>query len=52
VHVTNELSGLVAPDGQALPSQQERSLRVFIKESGAWRVTAFQNTLVRPFNAQ
>jgi len=52
VHVTNELSGLVAPDGKALPSQQERSLRVFIKESGTWRVTAFQNTLVRPFSAQ
>lgn len=51
VHVTNELSGLVAPDGQALPSHRERSLRVFVKESGVWRVAAFQNTLVRPFNA-
>jgi uncharacterized protein (TIGR02246 family) len=51
VHVTNELSGLVAPDGQTLPSQQENSLRVFVKESGVWRVAAFQNTLVRPFNA-
>jgi len=51
-HVTNELSGLAAPDGQALPAHRELSLRVFVKESGAWRVTAFQNTLVRPFNAQ
>ena len=51
VHVTNELSGLVAPDGQTLPSHQEISLRVFVKESGVWRVAAFQNTLVRPFNA-
>src|SRR5699024_4312930 len=50
VHVKNELSGLLAPDGQSLPSHQELSLRVFVKESGTWRVTAFQNTLVRPFN--
>jgi uncharacterized protein (TIGR02246 family) len=50
VHVTNELSGLVAPDGQALPSHQELSLRVFVKEAGAWRVAAFQNTMIRPFN--
>lgn len=28
-HVTNELSGLVAPDGQSLPSHQELSLRVY-----------------------
>jgi uncharacterized protein (TIGR02246 family) len=49
VHVKNELSGLVATDGQALPSHQELSLRVFIKESGVWRVAAFQNTLIRPF---
>jgi uncharacterized protein (TIGR02246 family) len=49
VHVTNELSGLVAPDGQALPSHQELSLRVFVKEAGAWRVAAFQNTMIRPF---
>jgi len=40
VHVTNELSGLVAPDGQTLPSHQELSLRVFAKESGIWRVAA------------
>jgi uncharacterized protein (TIGR02246 family) len=51
VHVTNELSGLVTPDGRTLPSHQECSLRVFVKESGVWQVAAFQNTLVRPFNA-
>jgi uncharacterized protein (TIGR02246 family) len=51
VHVTNELSGLVAPDGQALPSHQELSLRVFVKESGNWRVAAFQNTMIRPFTS-
>jgi uncharacterized protein (TIGR02246 family) len=38
VHVTNELSGLAAPDGQALPPHQELSLRVSPKTpaSGAW----------------
>jgi hypothetical protein len=30
-HVTNELSGLVAPDGKQLPSHRELSLRVFEK---------------------
>ena len=47
----NELSGLVAPDGQTLPSHQELSLRVFAKESGVWSVAAFHNTMVRPFGA-
>lgn len=48
-HVTNELSGLIAPDGQRPPPHQELSLRVFVKEQGRWRVAAFHNTLVRPF---
>jgi uncharacterized protein (TIGR02246 family) len=48
-HVTNELSGLVGPDGQGLPSHQELSLRVFVKDAGDWRVAAFHNTMVRPF---
>jgi uncharacterized protein (TIGR02246 family) len=50
-HVTNELSGLVAPDGQPLPSHQELSLRVFIKDGDAWKVAAFHNTMIRPFAA-
>jgi ketosteroid isomerase-like protein len=33
VHVTNELSGLVNADGQALPSHRELSLRVFVKDA-------------------
>jgi len=49
VHVTNELSGLVAPDGTALPSHQELSLRVLAKQDGRWQVAAFHNTMVRPF---
>jgi len=51
-HVTNELSGLVAPDGQALPSHQELSLRVFTKTDGGWKVAAFHNTMIRPFATQ
>ena len=50
VHVTNELGGLVNSSGQTLPTHQEMSLRVLVKESGAWRLTAFQNTLVAPFD--
>jgi uncharacterized protein (TIGR02246 family) len=48
-NVTNELSGLVAPDGRALPSHQELSLRVFVKDAGRWQVAAFHNTMVAPF---
>ena len=33
-HVTNELSGLVTPDGQTLSPQKELSMRVFVKEGG------------------
>ena len=51
-HVTNELSGLVAPDGQGLPPHQELSLRVFIKHEGEWRVAAFHNTMIRPFTGK
>jgi uncharacterized protein (TIGR02246 family) len=48
-NVTNELSGLVAPDGHVLPPHQELSLRVFVKEAGVWQVAAFHNTMVAPF---
>jgi uncharacterized protein (TIGR02246 family) len=49
-HVTNELSGLIGPSGQNLPPQQELSLRVFVKGADrAWRLAAFQNTLIAPF---
>ena len=42
--VTNELSGLVGPGGERLPAHRERSVRVFVKKDGAWKVTAFHNT--------
>ena len=48
-HVTNELSGLVDSAGLTLPSHQELSVRVFIKENDNWRLTAFHNTMIRPF---
>jgi uncharacterized protein (TIGR02246 family) len=51
-HVTNELSGLVAPDGQSLPPHQELSLRVLIKDNGKWQVAAFHNTMIRPFTGR
>ncbi len=49
-NVTNELSGLVAPDGHALPSHQELSLRVFVRDAGIWQIAAFHNTMVAPFS--
>ncbi len=48
-HVTNELSGLVSPGGERLPAHRELSIRVLVKEQGGWLVTAFHNTIVRPF---
>ena len=52
VHVTNELSGLVSPEGEKLPPQRELSIRVLVKEKGRWLVTAIHNTIVRPFEPQ
>jgi uncharacterized protein (TIGR02246 family) len=49
-NVTNELSGLVAPDGHALPSHQELSQRVFVKDVGVWQIAAFHNTMIAPFS--
>lgn len=46
-HVTNELSGLVNPDGQTLPSHQELSVRVLVKDQSGWRITAFHNTILQ-----
>jgi hypothetical protein len=45
----NELSGLVDSAGLKLPSHRELSIRIFIKENDNWRVTAFHNTMIRPF---
>jgi hypothetical protein len=45
-HAINELSGLVDFEGRALPAHRELSIRVFVKVKGAWRVTAFHNTML------
>jgi uncharacterized protein (TIGR02246 family) len=47
VHVTNEMSGLPGPDGQALPPHRELSIRVLVKDQAAWRITAFHNTVIQ-----
>ena len=47
-HVTNELRGLVSPDGYQLPAQQQLSIRVFTKDGSTWLAAAFHNTVVRP----
>jgi uncharacterized protein (TIGR02246 family) len=46
-HVTNELSGLISPEGQTLPPHQELSVRVLVKDQGVWRITAFHNTILQ-----
>jgi uncharacterized protein (TIGR02246 family) len=45
-HVTNEVAGVVGPDAQTQAPQREMSLRVFVKDSGDWRLTAFHNTFL------
>jgi hypothetical protein len=47
-HMTNELSGVIGPDGQRLAAHRELSLRVFVKDQGVWRIRAFHNTLLQP----
>jgi uncharacterized protein (TIGR02246 family) len=47
VHVTNELRGLLSPEGQTLPPHHELSIRVFVKDQGVWRITAFHNTILQ-----
>ena len=46
-HVTNELSGLVGPEGRTLPPHQELSIRVLVKDQAVWRITAFHNTILQ-----
>jgi hypothetical protein len=46
-HVTNELTGLVSPEGRTLPPHQELSIRVLVKDQGVWRITAFHNTILQ-----
>ena len=34
----------------ALPSHQELSLRVFVKDAGVWQIAAFHNTMIAPLS--
>ena len=45
-HVTNQISGFLNPDGSVEPPHDEISMRVFRKDDGIWRVSAFHNTTV------
>jgi uncharacterized protein (TIGR02246 family) len=51
-HVLNELSGLKSPSGELLPAHRELSVRVLVKNDGAWRVAAFHNTIVQPSGSE
>ena len=46
-HQTQEMTGMLSPDGQKMPPHRERSIRVLVKERGKWLTTAFHNTIVR-----
>lgn len=46
-HVTSEMSGLLSPEGQTLPSHRELSIRVLVKDQDVWRITAFHNTILQ-----
>jgi uncharacterized protein (TIGR02246 family) len=45
-HVTNQISGFLNADGSVAPPHEELSLRVFEKDNGIWRVSAFHNTTI------
>ena len=45
-HVRNRLSGRLLADGQTAPPHEEISVRVYVRESGTWRIVAFHNTLI------
>jgi uncharacterized protein (TIGR02246 family) len=46
-HVTNEMSGVVSASGDVQPPHTELSIRVVVKDAGAWKVTAFHNVIVQ-----
>ncbi len=45
-HVTNEMSGVAATDGQVQPRHRELSIRVLVREGDGWRIAAFHNTIL------
>lgn len=46
-YLTNELSGLVGPDGQTQPPHRELSIRVVVRNDGQWKIAAFHNTILQ-----
>jgi hypothetical protein len=46
-HVINEMSGIISVDGAKQPPHKELSIRVFVKDQGVWRITAFHNTILQ-----
>lgn len=46
-HVEIEMSGAVSLSGKPLPPHRELSLRVYVRNDGVWRVSAFHNTAIR-----
>ena len=46
-HVTNEMSGVVTASGETQPPHTELSIRVVVKDGGAWKVTAFHNVIIQ-----
>ena len=46
-HVINEMSGVISADGAKQPPHKELSIRVFVKDQGVWRITAFHNTILQ-----
>jgi len=47
-HETHELSGMLGPQGERMPTLRELSIRLLVKERSKWLITAFHNTVVRP----
>ncbi len=45
-HVTHEIEGMLDSSEKKLPPHRELNIRVFVKQGGRWRVTAFQNTTI------
>ena len=45
-YVTSEMSSLVSGDGQPQPPHRELSIRVLVKDAGAWKIAAFHNTML------
>lgn len=48
VHQRHEIGGMRDAAGKTMPTVQELSIRVMVKQKAKWLTTAFHNTIVRP----